>query len=298
MEVLVIIVTYKGMRWYDRCFSSLRSSSVPVHTIVIDNASKDNSIEYIRNNYPEIYIIESNENLGFGRANNIGMRYALEHHYDYVFLLNQDAWIEPDTIKTLIHIHLSHKDYGIISPMHLSSDKDHLNFVLDDGKKNIGLLSDLYLGCIKEIYPAIYINAAAWLLPHKTLMTIGGFCPLIFHYGEDDDYLNRARFHNIRVGVCPSARIIHDSKNRLSEGIKLFEKANQEQLDEYLDINKSIDLPRIKLRSLAKGLYYLIVGKKDKSKSFLRVYSILRKYRKDIENCRKKHSIEQPSWLI
>ena len=91
MKVFVIIVTYKGKRWYDRCFGSLRQSTIPLQTIVVDNASNDGTVDYIRENYPEIYLIESKENLGFGKGNNLGLRYALDHGCDYVFLLNQDA---------------------------------------------------------------------------------------------------------------------------------------------------------------------------------------------------------------
>ena len=90
-KIFVIIVTYKGHQWYERCFASLCNSEYPVQTIVIDNASNDGTVEYIRKYFPEIHLIESKENLGFGRANNIGMRYALDHGCDYVFLLNQDA---------------------------------------------------------------------------------------------------------------------------------------------------------------------------------------------------------------
>ena len=87
-KVFVIVVTYKGHRWYDRCFSSLRASTIPIQTIVIDNASNDGTIDYLKQNYPELIFVQSDENLGFGRANNLGMRYALDHGCDYVFLLN------------------------------------------------------------------------------------------------------------------------------------------------------------------------------------------------------------------
>ena len=91
MKLFVIIVTYKGKQWYDRCFTSLRESTLPVQTIVVDNASNDGSVEYIKEHYPEIHLIESEENLGFGKGNNLAIRYAYEHGCDYVFLLNQDA---------------------------------------------------------------------------------------------------------------------------------------------------------------------------------------------------------------
>ena len=49
-KLFVIVVTYKGMQWYDRCFASLRESTLPVQTIVVDNASGDGSVEYIKEN--------------------------------------------------------------------------------------------------------------------------------------------------------------------------------------------------------------------------------------------------------
>jgi len=116
-KLFVVIVTYKGQRWYERCFDSLRHSTLPVQTIVVDNASNDGTVEYIKEYFPEIHLIESKENLGFGRANNIAMRYALDNGCDYVFLLNQDAWVEPDTFEKLVDIAERHPDYGIVAPL-------------------------------------------------------------------------------------------------------------------------------------------------------------------------------------
>ena len=73
LKVFVIVVTYKGMQWYDRCFTSLRNSTIPIQTIVVDNASGDGTVEYIKENYPEIMLIESKENLGFGKGNNLAL---------------------------------------------------------------------------------------------------------------------------------------------------------------------------------------------------------------------------------
>ena len=112
VSIYTIIVTYNGLKWYDRCFGSLRTSDVPVHTVVIDNASSDGSVAYIREHFPEVTVIEEKENLGFAKANNVGMRYALDHGADYVFLLNQDAWIvQPDTLARMIGISERHPEY-------------------------------------------------------------------------------------------------------------------------------------------------------------------------------------------
>lgn len=217
-SLFVIIVTYKGKQWYDRCFESLRHSTLPVTTIVVDNASNDGSADYIKNNYPEIVLIESDTNLGFGQANNKAMRYALDHGCDYVFLLNQDAWVEPDTFERLVSIHKKHRNFGIVSPMHLNADKQSfengfLHYVSDHRIIGLDFVDDLYFGRLKDIYSIQYVNAAAWLLPRKTIETIGGFDPLFFHYGEDDNYMSRVLYHGFKIGICPGVHIVHDAKN-------------------------------------------------------------------------------------
>lgn len=298
-KVFVIIVTYKGKRWYDRCFQSLRESTYPVTTVVVDNASNDGSVEYIREHFPEVVILPNDTNLGFGNANNIGMKYAREHDCDYVFLLNQDAWIERQCIESLIMTHRQYPNYGLLSPMHMSVDGTHLNFRLDDGKRNYELLSDLFCNVVKPIYSICYVNAAAWLLPRMTLELVGGFCPIIFHYGEDDDYMNRLLYHNIPMGLCPNARIIHDSKHKVVEASFFAAKAVKEDIDTYLNITNSNCALKQCLFYLRKAIIAIIKHPQQHNlfkRNIYRCYFIL-SHLKKIEFCRKQHQIQQPNWI-
>ena len=217
-----IVVTYKGQCWYDRCFGSLRASTFPVQTIVVDNASNDGSAEYIQDHFPEIHLIESQENLGFGRANNIGMRYALDHGCDYVFLLNQDAWVEPDTFEKLIAIHKRHPEYGLLGPVQVNAEKNKVldgvvQCLINPDNVNKQMFSDFIMGSTDEVYPVAEINAAAWLLPRNTLETVGGFDPIFLHYGEDWNYLSRVLYHNLKVGLTPGIKVVHDCKERVEQ---------------------------------------------------------------------------------
>ena len=101
-RVLTVIVSYNFEPWIERCLSSIRDSDYPSDLVVIDNASTDRTVSIIAERYRWIRLVRSRKNLGFGQANNIGMRMALEEDYDYVFLVNQDAWIEPNTVGTLV----------------------------------------------------------------------------------------------------------------------------------------------------------------------------------------------------
>lgn len=221
-KIFVIIVTYKGHLWYDRCFTSLRDSDTPLQIVVIDNASNDGTVEYIREHFSDIHLIDSKENLGFGRANNLGMRYALDNGADYVFLLNQDAWIEPNTMGELVRISEKYPEYGILGPVQVNKERTKvlngvIQFLVNPDNVNHKLFSDLLFGNMEEVYPVAEINAAAWLLPRKTLEIVGGFDPIFLHYGEDWNYLSRVLYHNMKVGLVPHLQVVHDCEERVEQ---------------------------------------------------------------------------------
>lgn len=211
MKVLVIIVSYNFERWIDRCLGSLRQSKYPVNVVVIDNASQDHTLQCIRNNYPEVRLIESKTNLGFGRANNLGMKIAVEESYEAVFLLNQDAWISSDVIGTLVDLLQQNPEYGILSPVHLTEkgDKTDPGFSFYTGiERQEQQSEDIPICCVP------FLNAAFWMIPTTVLKQIGGFCPLFYHYGEDKDFVNRLHFQHYKLGYCPTIFGHHDREYR------------------------------------------------------------------------------------
>jgi N-acetylglucosaminyl-diphospho-decaprenol L-rhamnosyltransferase len=226
-SVYAIIVTYNGLAWIDRCLSSLQNSTYPLEIIIIDNLSSDGTTGFIKEKYPAIKLIEAHANLGFGKANNIGLRIALKENADYVFLLNQDAWVENNTIEKLIDVAASNKEYGIISPMHYdgTSNKFDYKFVeyIQD-RECPALLEDLWFGRLKPIYETSFVNAAAWLIPVKCLRIVGGFDPLFPHYGEDVDYVQRVQYNKFRAGIVPVTKINHDSRVQLWDAIRWNKK--------------------------------------------------------------------------
>ena len=301
-KVFAIVVTYKGKQWYDRCFTSLRESSLPVQTIVVDNASNDGTVEYIKEHYPDIHLIESKENLGFGKGNNLALRYAYEQGCDYVFLLNQDAWLnDADVLSKLVALSQRHPDYGIISPVHVTPDGQSLNMMLEYGSDvcSMRILSDLYCGTAKDIYQTNYVNAAAWLLSRNTLSVLGGFDPLIFHYGEDDDYLNRARYHGIKVGVSLDSRIIHDHQSGDNNvwSSELARKTAVDHLELFLDLNNPFDYHALRRSWLKQYVKSFIKGNVKERKFAAYKMKYLRKMRIPIENSRKTNMMRQPNWI-
>jgi len=216
----VIVVTYNGIQWIDRCLGSLQNQPLISDIIVIDNGSTDGTIERIKENFSETNLILNTQNRGFGYSNNQGLKISMEEKCQYVFLLNQDAWIEDNTLTNLVRSHQQESRYGILSPMHLRGDGKALDmkfatFVAQS--ENHTLISDLYLhrNEINITYDVQFVNAAAWLISRECFERVGGFAPIYHHYGEDMDYANRVLFHGFKIGICPAAMIHHDRKNTI-----------------------------------------------------------------------------------
>lgn len=218
-SICVIIVSYNFEPWIDRCLPSIQASTLPATILVVDNASQDRTCEIIRNRYPEVILIENEENLGFGKANNIGMRYALEKGFDYVFLLNQDALLEQSALEKMVNASLRYPAYGILSPIHFNGDGSALDFgfATYTGLKNI---KDSELFSEIEEFP--FINAAMWLIPTEVIRKVGGFAPIFVHYGEDRNLAQRIRKNGYKIGIVKSAAGYHDREARPVSQEKFF----------------------------------------------------------------------------
>ena len=217
-NVKVVIVTYNGLQWIDACLSSCNDYEV----IVVDNGSTDTTVNTIKQKHPQVVLLEQKNNLGFGQANNLGISYALSNDADYVLLLNQDAYLQPDTISKLIKVYNENKNYGIISPIHLNGtgtklDRNFSGYLAYD--ENNFFHFDAINSNLSKIYEVPFVNAACWLVPKSTLIKIGGFDPIFFHYGEDNNYCQRLRYHGLKVVIVPSAFVKHD-REFIKKGIK------------------------------------------------------------------------------
>lgn len=215
-KILVLVVTWNGSAVIRQCLDSLRRSTIPVVTYVVDNNSEDDTVEVILHNYPEVILKTNSHNLGFGQANNIGFNYAIENGFDYVMMLNQDTYIEPDAIQRLVEAHLQSPDFGVLSPMHYKKEG-----ILDDNFYRYvvngcdSLIHDLLVHSsrTRSVYPCGFVNAAAWLLSAKCIKGVGGFNPVFFHTGEDVDYYNRVNFLGFGTGIVYNAVIYHTRSN-------------------------------------------------------------------------------------
>lgn len=305
LNVYCIIVTYNAMKWVDKCLKSLRTSSIKVQPIIIDNCSEDETVNYISKNFPETHLIINKKNRGFGQANNQGIEYAYKQGATHFFLLNQDAWIYEDTIKNLVEIQVKY-DIAIVSPIHLNGQGTKLDFNYFSNtiikEQNINFISDLILDKVKPYYTVFKINAAAWMLSKKTIDHIGGFDPIYFHYGEDGNYCRRVKFHKEKVAFVPGAYINHDREVHGNKKVFLKNSTIMCLLSQYSDINKSvwkIDNERLllHLNNLRLAMVFLFTLKLNRLVNIVNSYlKFIFKFPTMIKNMRS-NKIKGSNWL-
>ncbi|WP_339904649.1 glycosyltransferase family 2 protein [uncultured Cyclobacterium sp.] len=220
IKLVSIIVTYNGSFYIESCIESLMNSNLSTDIIVIDNNSTDETVNIIESKYTNIKLIKSNINVGFGKANNIGLSLVLDSDADYVFLLNQDARVEFKTLSRLVLQHMENTDFGVLSPIHLDGsgkllDIPFLSYLISSKIGGIELISENLIGKNSNLlYPIDFVNASAWLISRNCLNLVGGFDPLFIHYAEDNNYLDRVHYHGLKVGIVSNSRMYHDRKNR------------------------------------------------------------------------------------
>lgn len=210
MKILVIIVTFNGIRWIRKCLSSVKEYD----TFVIDNGSTDGTQQLIQSEFPNVLFQQNEKNIGFGMANNIGMKYAITNGYDYVYLMNQDAWVLPNTIETLVKTSAKHPEFGILSPMQMQDGLNHFDSIFGmkvlTWESSKQLMEDWFHSRKGDLYEVPFVMAAHWLITSQCIKRVGIFSPSFPHYGEDDNYIDRARFHGFKTGIVPAAKAVHD----------------------------------------------------------------------------------------
>lgn len=220
MDVSIIIVNYNTLELLRNCINSIKEHTaiISYEIIVVDNASSDGSSAMIMTQFPDVVLILSETNLGFGNANNLGVTKAKGK---YVFLLNSDTLIIDNSINTLF------------------------NFMEDDASKNIGMCGGNLLTknlmpnhsysmyyptllnhFLYRIHLTIFLNTNSYnfsneikdisiivgadIFMSKALFSmLGGFDSNFFMYVEDGELCFRVKKSNYRIVSNPHARFIH-----------------------------------------------------------------------------------------
>ncbi len=232
-KIAVVIVTFNGEIWIKKNLNSLFKTNYPIEIIIVDNASTDETIPIIKE-YNAIELIQNKNNLGFGKANNIGIDLALKKGADAIFLLNQDTWIFENTISNLAEVLFENPNLGIVSPLHFSAEESILDENFNTYYNRFNKEEDS-----ESLRIVPFVNAAAWLVSKECLSKTGYFDPIFNHYGEDRNYCERVKYHGFKIGVAKKAAICHDRIVKLNSN-KIELQSKYLVLNEMINCNDSL----------------------------------------------------------
>lgn len=238
MKVAIIILNYNGEKDTIECLESVQKLSTGNYellVIVVDNASKDESVSKIKAQFPDIVILENKDNLGFSGGNNVGIKYALNKGASYVLVLNNDTFLHKDLLKELITVIEKEKNIGIVAPkiyfapgFEFHKDrykKDELGKVIwyaggiMDWKNIIGHhrgVDEIDKGQYDNIEENGFASGNCMLVKKEVFEKVGLFDERYFLYYEDNDFCFRVKKAGYKIVFAPKGILWH--KNASSAG--------------------------------------------------------------------------------
>lgn len=235
IKLSILIVNYNGRRYLQDCFNSIytKCASINFEIIVVDNNSTDESVLFIEENYPEINLIKSSENLGFAKGNNLASKHA---NGDFLLLLNNDT-ILLDNIEPAISILKNDTTIGAVGIKMLDENKKYLPSV---GKfpKALQLIkfsflenkrTDFISGSFsKKQYKVDWVTGAFLLTSKVIYEKVNGLDEDYFMYVEDVDFCKKVTNLGKKIVFLPNLSYIHfvgfnpKRELRLINGYKMY----------------------------------------------------------------------------
>ena len=238
-RVATIILSYNVEKDLLGCLESLEKSAtkgVTLTVIVVDNKSTDDSVVSVRNRFPQVLLIENEENLGYAGGNNVGIRYALEQDFDFVLVINPDTILMKNTLIELLKPFSTDKSIGMTSPKIYFAKgfeyhkekylKKDLGKVLwwAGGRIDWENVLTIHFG-VDEVDRGRYDQAleietmtgTAMCVRTEVFRQVGLFDERYFLYFEESDFCLRARKAGFKLFYVPTSRLWH--KNARSSGV-------------------------------------------------------------------------------
>ncbi|MEL4455899.1 glycosyltransferase family 2 protein [Lutimonas vermicola] len=217
VSISVIIVNYNARYFLRNCIGSILSSDIAeeVEVIVVDNNSSDGSSEMIQRDFPQVNYVQNDENIGFSKANNIGVSLAKG---SYVLILNPDTMLTETTLSELLHFSEQQADFGAAgvhfidgSGKYLPESKRNFPDLKVAGAKLLGYSKYYYANHIgkNEITEIDILTGAFMFIKKKVYKEVGGFDEDFFMYGEDIDLSYRISSSGYKNYYVGSTKVLH-----------------------------------------------------------------------------------------
>jgi GT2 family glycosyltransferase len=219
---LVVSVILNSNRRDDTlaCLSSLEHNSYTNQRIIfLDNASSDGSVDAVRSFFPDVQIIELDQNLGYAGNNDVGITAALDQGADWVFVLNEDTILAPDCLEKLVAVGESARNIGIIGPMVYHYDEPGV-IQSAGGKMNRFFQSwhrgqnEIDLGQFANRESVDWISGCGIMVRREVIEQVGAIDERFFYYVEEFEWCVRVTKSGWKIIHVPQAKLWHKGVQR------------------------------------------------------------------------------------
>ena len=221
----IVIVSWNARVYLSQCLASLKGNvyAGPTEMVVVDNASADGSAEMVRDDFPDVKLICNAENLGFAKANNIGIRQCTG---EYIALVNSDVRLLSDCLTTLVAYCQAHPKAGLVGPFIIGGEGKQQRscraapnpwnmfcraVALDVIFPRSRIFNSYFMGHWDHRTTAHVdiLSGCFWLTRLAAIEDVGLLDESFFIYGEDMDWCKRFRDAEWNVVFVPQAQAIH-----------------------------------------------------------------------------------------
>jgi len=241
-DLSIIIVSWNVQDYLKGCLESIFETvkDLEFEIFVVDNNSKDGTVEFVKEHFPQVKLIANKNNLGFAKANN---KAIIRSDGSYVLLLNPDTILLPEAVTKMVDYLETHKEYGAVGPKILNEDR---GTVQGGAYRNFPSISSSFIKLIngdswlkrtsnqllygKNSIDTNAIPGACIMVRKGTIDEVGMLDEEFFMYGEDVEWCYRINKGGWKIFYLAEAAIIHYGEKsaviKYTEGENMAENFN------------------------------------------------------------------------
>lgn len=220
-KITIIILHWNNYTDTLSCLASVAELDYDNYqVVVIDNGSSNNSAAIIADAHPDIKILVAKKNLGYTGGNNMGIEFAIQDGCDFVWLLNDDVTVAPNSLSALVGVAITNPKVGFLGPkVYMHEDRQRFlscGGIIDNywHPRLLGI-GELDKGQYDDTSEVDYLSGCALLVSQETIQAIGMLDDDFFAYHEDIEWCYRGKRANLKVVFVPEAKVWHpDTQKR------------------------------------------------------------------------------------
>lgn len=301
LDLSVIILSYNTKDITDKCLVSLQSSVQScqkklknnIEVIVLDNYSKDGSVEMIEKKHKWVNLIKSKVNTGYSKGNNIAFK---KTKYPFILLLNSDVFLEEDTLIKSIEYFKDHPQVDVLGPHlvfgngifqpsagNLPTPFNTICWIL--GISLIPYIREYtnpfhpnYPGFFKKIKQVGWVTGAFFMIKKEVYVSVGGFDETIFMYTDEVDFCKRIKKYGYQVWYVPTIQVthLHGESSRSVPGFAIVSelKGLKAYFKKYYAGSYFLVRPFLILGLLLRVVAFSFLGKVQRARAYIEGLSV------------------------